>query len=105
MNVALLLEDMGCGTRHCNMVEVGVFAGETSKYLLQRLPLLHLHGIDPYGGFAEQPGANEDVFLHTRSLYRPFRKRARLHRNFSREVAPSISPLDLAFIDGSHLYS
>merc|ERR1711964_130627 len=59
--VRVLLEDMGCASRRCDMAEVGVYAGETSLHVLQRLQLLHLHGVDPYAGFEEQPSADESV--------------------------------------------
>eukprot|EP00927_Polykrikos_kofoidii_P015706 TRINITY_DN17018_c0_g1_i1.p1 TRINITY_DN17018_c0_g1~~TRINITY_DN17018_c0_g1_i1.p1 ORF type:complete len:439 (+),score=52.94 TRINITY_DN17018_c0_g1_i1:87-1403(+) len=102
--IRTLLQREGCETRNCTAVEVGVFAAETSVHLLSRLPLLRLHGVDPYGAFDDQPGADETIFELASRLYKGFGDRATLHRSVSREVAPHLDHVDFVFIDGSHLY-
>lgn len=100
----LLLEAAGCMERECRMAEVGVFAAETSVHLLERLPLLHMVGVDPYGGSDEYPKVGGDVHALAQGLYARFWPRAVLHRRTSVEVAREIGPLDLVFVDGSHRY-
>eukprot|EP00746_Dinoflagellata_sp_MGD_P135781 gnl/MRDRNA2_/MRDRNA2_69829_c0_seq1.p1 gnl/MRDRNA2_/MRDRNA2_69829_c0~~gnl/MRDRNA2_/MRDRNA2_69829_c0_seq1.p1 ORF type:complete len:416 (+),score=55.29 gnl/MRDRNA2_/MRDRNA2_69829_c0_seq1:75-1322(+) len=102
--VHVLLEDLGCKTQHCDMAEVGVFAGETSRYLLDEFPLLRLYGIDPYRASWDQPNANENVWELAKYVYAQDSDRATLYRNVSREVIDVIGQVDLVFIDGSHLY-
>lgn len=104
-SVRVLLEDMGCAMRRCDVVEVGVFAGDTSINLLRSLPLLHLYGVDPYGGFEDMPNADEHILAKAQRSYAAFAERARLFRNYSSEVAQLLGKLDLVFIDGAHHYN
>jgi len=46
--VNALLEDFGI--EELRVVEVGVFAGHFSKFLMEKFPKLQLIGIDPYVG-------------------------------------------------------
>lgn len=99
-----LLEMAGCAERHCRMVEVGVYAAETSVHLLRHLPLLHLHGVDPYMASEEYPGVGNETYAEASRLYAQFWPRAALHRTTSRDFAPSVGVVDLVFLDGSHIY-
>ncbi|CAE8734455.1 unnamed protein product, partial [Polarella glacialis] len=105
----LLLEDLGCASRVCHMVEVGVSEGQTSLHLLDSLPLLRLHGVDPYQPCQEYPRANAALYEEVKRRLAQFQGRAVLYRNTSRFVAEDImqsigSPADLVFVDGSHKF-
>ncbi|CAK0901750.1 unnamed protein product, partial [Prorocentrum cordatum] len=68
---------------------VGVFTGQTSRHLLEGLPLLRLHCVGPYAAEDEHPEANGDVHKGC--------------QNLSQSAASYIGgPLDMVFLDGSH---
>jgi len=96
-----------------NMVEVGVFAGHFSNFILGRFPKLQLVGIDPYIGSDNTfPGTFSqtldpaDAWAHANDIFQKHGPRAQLLQATSKDVAPAIEDgtLDGVFIDGCHYY-
>eukprot|EP00438_Fugacium_kawagutii_P009032 Skav202967 [mRNA] locus=scaffold2274:379933:380946:- [translate_table: standard] len=96
------------------VVEIGVFVGQLSQFLLQSLDFVQLVGVDPYlGKDGTFPGhfsrdLHPDIaFQQAASLYQSFGERAMLLPTTSQEAAASLadSSVDAVFIDGCHLYS
>ena len=99
------------------LVEVGVFVGQLSKFILEHTDFVQLVGVDPYlhddesrrtfpGHYATE--LNPDQALHQASrLYESFGKRAMLLPTTSAKAAESVpdESVDVVFIDGCHLYS
>jgi hypothetical protein len=95
------------------VVEVGVFAGHFSDFILSQNPKLQLVGIDPYigkdntfpGTFSETLDPNE-ALAYAAQTYMKYEPRGQLMQGVSSEIAPAIAneSLDGVFIDGCHLY-
>jgi hypothetical protein len=102
-------------------VEVGVWQGQTSRWLLAALPRLTLHMVDPWqegdpagtwrqhgDSMSKQPQSHHDKNLEIcREIATLFNPRAVLHRLFSVEAAalfPDESQ-EVVFIDGAHDYA
>merc|ERR1711933_271979 len=96
------------------VVEVGVFAGHFSKFLLDALPFVKLIGIDPYIGRDDTfPGdysqtIDPDIALaQAAETYREYGEgRALLMDMTSAEAAVHVPlrSVDAVFVDGCHLY-
>lgn len=95
------------------VVEIGVFAGHLSHFLLRDCDFIHLLGIDPYfgrdgtfpGNFSES--LDSDIALYkAASVYEPHGERAQLLPATSEAAAAEIQDgtVDAIFIDGCHLY-
>ena len=101
-------------------VEVGVFLGELSAYLLKQLPLLHLMMVDPWtpavpGSRYHASGEWHGTLTHGQqeSFYReavnrtqPFEARRLVVRQPSVVAAKDVvdGSQDFVFIDGEHTY-
>jgi len=95
------------------VVEVGVFAGHFSKFLLEKFPKLQLIGIDPYIGTDETfPGDFSQTldpsvaYTNAAEIYDQFPGRATLVATKSLQAAPAIpdDSIHAVFIDGCHFY-
>lgn len=107
--------------------EIGVWAGETSAYLLNRFQELQYRGVDPYLSFEDcglhenynkvsegivhklwfQNQASADsVYDIACKTYEPFGKRAQLIRKKSLDAVTDIpsDSLDFVYIDGNHFH-
>lgn len=93
-------------------IEIGTHLGHTTKYLLEKISDLTLHGIDPYSDYTDWNGqyygvsnkqAEYSNFIDSLSpyLYRYFH-----HRKTSDEAVDEFEDesLDFIFIDGLHTY-
>ena len=96
------------------VVEVGVFVGQLSQFILQHIDFVRLIGVDPYlGDDGTFPGhfskdLHPDIALQqAATLYKSFGERALLLPTTSIEAASSLpnNTVDAIFIDGCHLYS
>ncbi|CAE7202302.1 unnamed protein product [Symbiodinium sp. CCMP2456] len=96
------------------IVEVGVFLGQLSKFILDHCDFVQLIGVDPYlGADGTFPGNfdselhPEVAFHHASKLYASFGDRALLLRATSLEAAQSLpdNSIDAVFIDGCHYYN
>ena len=56
------------GIEELRVVEVGVFAGHFSKFLLERFPKLQLIGIDPYIGREQDTFSGSIALLASHGL-------------------------------------
>ena len=90
-------------------VEVGVFRGEFSKFILGNNKNVYLHGIDPYLDDHTIPpeygGSPEEYFYEAKIIYDKYAGRALLHRITSEAAAISLfsdRSIDFVFIDGCH---
>ncbi|CAE7248752.1 clpP2 [Symbiodinium necroappetens] len=101
------------GGEQIHVVEIGVFKGSLSKFLLEKLPFVTLLGIDPYvgtdgtfpGDFSET--MDPDFALsQAAAIYENFKDRAQLLPVTSDVAARSIpdGSIDAIFVDGCHLY-
>jgi len=101
------------GGEQIHVVEIGVFKGSLSKFLLEKLPFVTLLGIDPYigtdgtfpGDFSET--MDPDFALsQAASIYENYKDRAQLLPVTSDVAARSIldGSIDAIFVDGCHLY-
>mmetsp|Transcript_138545 Transcript_138545/g.430863 ORF Transcript_138545/g.430863 Transcript_138545/m.430863 type:complete len:441 (-) Transcript_138545:105-1427(-) len=95
------------------VVEVGVFAGHLSNFLLRDCSFIRLLGVDPYiGRDGTFPGnfsrtLDADVAMYkAASVMEPYGDRAELWPMTSEEAAAQIEDgaVDAIFIDGCHLY-
>eukprot|EP00392_Amoebophrya_sp_AT5.2_P009495 g9523.t1 len=108
-----LLEEYG--VEDLRVVEVGVFAGHFSKFLLEKFPKLQLIGIDPYIGTDETfPGDYSQTldpsiaYSNALSIYEESGKgRATLWPTTSLEAVKNVpdQSIHAVFIDGCHFYS
>jgi len=95
------------------VVEIGVFAGHLSHFLLKDCDFINLIGVDPYigvdgtfpGNFSETLDA--DVALYkAKTVFDLHSERARLLSVTSAEAAAAFpnASIDVLFVDGCHLY-
>ncbi len=93
-------------------LEIGVDMGVTADFMLDNLPMLTLHGIDPYleyldwnGSYLNQPHRNwcETIAINMLSQYED---RYILHKQLSDDAAATFQDdsFDYIFIDGLHTY-
>ncbi|CAK8992259.1 Hypothetical protein SCF082_LOCUS3023 [Durusdinium trenchii] len=95
------------------LIEVGVFIGELSRFIIEHTDFVRLIGVDPFkGADGTFPGhysnLHPDLPLHRASqLYDSFGERGFLMPTTSVEAAESLpdNSVDALFIDGCHLYS
>jgi len=101
------------GEAMLQVVELGVFAGHLSHFLLRDCDFIHLLGVDPYfGGDDTFPGnfsrtLDADVALYkAASVMEPFGQRAQLWPTTSAEAAAQVEDgtVDAVFVDGCHFY-
>lgn len=93
-------------------IEIGVDEAVTSAYLLENVPNLVLHGIDPYKGYIDWNGndlnQNEREFTFDKMKRRleKFSDRFVLHRKTSNDAVNDFEDdsYDFIFIDGIHEY-
>ncbi|CAJ1342827.1 unnamed protein product [Effrenium voratum] len=93
------------------VVEVGVFVGQLSGFLLEHCSFVRLVGVDPYVGAETFPGHFEKLdprvaLAQASRLYESHGSRAALLPMGSTEAAQSLpeDSVDAVFIDGCHLY-
>jgi len=95
------------------LVEIGVFAGQLSQYVLRNCDFVRLLGVDPYiGSDGTFPGnfsrtLDSEVALYkAASVMEPFGERAQLWPLTSKAAAAEVpdGTVDAIFIDGCHLY-
>lgn len=110
-----LLEDFKeQGIEELRVVEVGVFAGHFSKFLLEKFPKLQLIGIDPYigsddtfpGDFSQTLDPNV-AYSNAQGIYDQFEGRGVLWPTTSAQAVNQIpdGSIHLVFVDGCHFYS
>jgi predicted O-methyltransferase YrrM len=91
-------------------IEIGVDEGVTSQYLLKSLPLLTLHGIDPYSDYVDWSKTlvtgQQNVYPAMLEKMKPFGERFIFHRKTSDDAVSLFEDesLDFIFIDGIHTY-
>ncbi|KAF4749516.1 hypothetical protein FOZ62_013990 [Perkinsus olseni] len=94
------------------VVEIGVFSGHFSDFVLGALPNVTLIGIDPYygddGTFPPELAHLDPVMVYeqTKERYSKYSERAKLWATTSKEASRVIpdESVDLIFIDGCHEY-
>ncbi|KAF4747636.1 hypothetical protein FOZ63_031629 [Perkinsus olseni] len=94
------------------VVEIGVFSGHFSDFVLGALPNVTLIGIDPYygddGTFPPELAHLDPVMVYeqTKERYSKYGERAKLWATTSKEASRVIpdESVDLIFIDGCHEY-
>mmetsp|Transcript_16717 Transcript_16717/g.42522 ORF Transcript_16717/g.42522 Transcript_16717/m.42522 type:complete len:467 (+) Transcript_16717:16-1416(+) len=114
-----LLRKMGAASKRLVAVEVGVEAGTLARAMLRHLPLLEVHGVDPYQWPAHELDdmgkrvigtlneVSESHFNITSRLFAQYpADRAVLHRMTSVEGSRLFEDhsIDLVFVDGKHTY-
>lgn len=90
-------------------LEIGCAEGDTSSFLLENLPELHLIGVDPYTDYIDWNGNNlnsrqktyEDL-IERLSIYNRFDLIRKTSDDGAEDVANE--SLDFIFIDGVHTY-
>ena len=93
-------------------LEIGVDVGDTADYMLDNLPELTLHGIDPYVGYVDWNGMDlnqkqrnwcEEAADEVLSQYG---ERYILHKDYSDDIVENFQDemFDYIFIDGLHTY-
>lgn len=94
-------------------IEIGVFRAESSRYLLENLPYLELHGIDPYTEYRDWNGTInhrlhdlDPAYLYAEQLQSESRGRFKLHKDYSDKISHIFedSSFDFIFIDGLHTH-
>lgn len=91
-------------------IEIGVDEGVTTEYLLQSLPKLTLHGVDPYSDYVDWSKVvvtgQENVYPKMLDKMKPFADRFTFHRKTSDDAVSLFADesLDFIFIDGIHTY-
>ncbi|CAE8721486.1 unnamed protein product [Polarella glacialis] len=93
------------------VVEVGVFIGKLSRFLLQRCDFIKLVGVDPYIGSDDTfPGKSDldpnAAFAEATGVFEQHGGRASLMPMTSEAAAATLQDgsIDAIFIDGCHLY-
>lgn len=92
------------------VLEIGCDIGDTTQFLLDSNPTLHLTGIDPYVNYVDWNGnnLNERQVVFDRFMERliGYSNRFTLMREYSDEAAPKLddNTFDIIFIDGLHEY-
>ena len=89
--------------------EIGCCRGGTTRYLLENLPNLYLHGIDPYEIYIDwngTPFGQEEHMHYMLSNIDLFKDRFNFIKKSSDEASKYIKDdsLDFIFIDGLHTY-
>lgn len=103
--------------KNCNVLEIGVAQGNTSKLLLNSKSDLTYTGVDPWHWSKEimEPPHNlkslkcqEDVdkwYEQVLEKIKPFGTRAKVLRGFSKDVIPKIKEtFHVIHVDGDHTY-
>jgi len=96
-----------------SVVEIGVFAGHLSQFMLRDCDFIELLGVDPYigsdgtfpGNFSKTLDANAALYKAA-SVIEPYHDRAYLWQVTSEDAAAQLEngTIDAVFIDGCHLY-
>jgi len=92
-------------------LEIGCYAGVNAEYLLNSLPQLKLHGVDPYTPYVDWNGSytcgnNDSAEKQAMDRFSKFPDRFTLHKMTS-DDAFNLFPddyFDFIFIDGLHTY-
>ena len=104
-----LLKDKGA----IRGIEIGVFRGDSSRYLLEHLPQLILHGIDPYVEYRDWNGTInhrlhdlDPAYLYAESVKSEFGNRYMLYKDYAEKISHIFtdSSYDFIFIDGLHTH-
>lgn len=91
------------GYRHC--VEVGVYQGEFAKQLLSSSKFCHLHLVDHWQPYAEQPIRDQADYAQCVQLLKDFKERTTYWKMSSQEAVVQISsPVEFVYIDAAHDY-
>lgn len=98
-------------------IELGTDGGTTTLYLLQQIPTLLLHGIDPYIPYVDWGGNsfswhgglnhdNNDSYTSFMNKIKPFGERYVHHKKTSDDAVTDFEDesMDFIFIDGLHTY-
>jgi hypothetical protein len=90
-------------------IEIGVDKGATSEYLIQNIPGLTLHGIDPYVDYQDWWGWvawAEQAYQQMSTRLQPYGNQFVLHREISDDAAKHFADesVDFVFVDGLHTY-
>lgn len=98
-------------------IELGTDGGTTTLYLLQQIPTLLLHGIDPYIPYVDWGGNpfswhgglnhdNNDSYTSFMNKVKPFAERYVHHKKTSDDAVNDFEDesMDFIFIDGLHTY-
>jgi predicted O-methyltransferase YrrM len=91
-------------------LEIGTNSGETTAYLLDNLPTLTMHCIDPYSNYVDWNGnvlhERESMYEKTSNRFSKYSTRCFLHRKTSDDAVTLFSEnqFDFIFIDGLHTY-
>lgn len=102
------------GQGELQVVEIGVFAGHLSHFLLRDCPFIHLLGVDPYvGSDGTFPGnfsrtLDADVALYkAASIMEQHGERGKLWPTTSEVATAEVQngSVDAVFVDGCHLYN
>eukprot|EP00386_Alphamonas_edax_P012354 GDKI01038638.1.p1 GENE.GDKI01038638.1~~GDKI01038638.1.p1 ORF type:complete len:415 (-),score=80.47 GDKI01038638.1:44-1240(-) len=99
------------GLEYPRVVEVGVYAGDTSVHILKNFPNATVIGVDPFYNeeFAPDSVQNQmlaQVGMYTESRFEAFGDRARLLKMKSADALQLIpdQSMDIIFVDGDHRY-
>jgi len=93
-------------------LEIGVDIGDTADFMLDNLPMLTLHGIDPYLGYLDWNGSDLDQSQRNwcekvaTDVLSQYGERYILHKQLSDDAAAEFQDesFDYIFIDGLHTY-
>lgn len=95
--------------------EIGCFEGVNANFLLETLPQLFLHGIDPYDAYIDWNGLDidfndklkhEQVTKDANIVFSKYSNRFKLHKLRSDDAVDNFKDgsLDFVFVDGLHTY-
>ena len=91
-------------------IEIGCDRGDTTVYMLENLPSIELHGIDPYENYIDwntnKLFEREEVYNIFNSRTNQYSDRFKLHRQKSDDAVSNFEDesFDFIFIDGIHTY-
>lgn len=93
-------------------LEIGVDVGDTADFMLEMLPMLTLHGIDPYLGYIDWNGSDLNQKQRNwceetaNQVLLQYGERYILHKDTSDNLVDSFEDgmFDYIFIDGLHTY-